>query len=216
MADEKKLQNSFVGANVRFPNMGIHFMLAEIMKLRKQATFRLTSEFRGQSGWSNAMNDYLVTELEKLAQTLKRITYNPEPTTKDELEKQASDTTRKLSSAFNAYSLHDDNVLGPVEIDTELVWDLTGSHPDIPQVNPENCPNDVARTFIRYLDRFFVQLTRLDSRHQSNMITKYESVMMEAYLGTLYTICQVKGGEVNRSDIPSGTLKSDEASTFQG
>ena len=59
-------------------------------------------------------------------------------------------------------------------------------------------------------------MTRLDSRHQPYSITKYESVMMRSLLNVLYTLTQRKGGETNRSDIPTGTMPSDEGTTFGG
>jgi len=37
---------------------------------------------------------------------------------------------------------------------------------------------------------------------------------MRSLLNVLYTLTQRKGGETNRSDIPTGTLPSDEPSTF--
>ena len=86
---------------------------------------------------------------------------------------------------------------------------------DLPQLAPQNCPNDYSRTFVAALDNFFVELTRLDSRHQPYAITKYESVMMRSLLNVLYTLTQRKGGEVNRSDVPTGTLPSEEGGTFR-
>ena len=43
-------ENTFKGANTEFPNLGIHFILAEIIKFRKQLTVR--QEFKSQSGWN--------------------------------------------------------------------------------------------------------------------------------------------------------------------
>ena len=51
-------ENTFVGANLEFPNLGIHFILAEIIKLRKQLTIR--QEFLSQSGWDNSLNNYMI------------------------------------------------------------------------------------------------------------------------------------------------------------
>ena len=104
----------------------------------------------------------------------------------------------------------------PVSLERDVVWDLTGTHLDIPQMTPENCKNDAGRAFIAGLDRLFVELTRLDSRNQSQTITKYESVMMRNLLNELYTITQRKGGEINKSDISQGTLPSQDPDTFQG
>ena len=205
-------ENTFEGANLEFPNLGIHFVLAEIMKVRKQLVVR--QEFRSQSGWDNALNSYMIEELEKLADTLENITYNPDVVPKEVLELQAADTTRALADDYNAYALAHDNVVMPSGRPRKIVWDLTGSDPDVPQLTIENCPNDIARTFVTQLDNLFVELTRLDSRFQPQMITKYESTMMRGVLNTLYTITQRKGGETNRSDIPTGTLPSQEAGTF--
>jgi len=205
-------QNSFKGTNLKFPNSGIHYMLAEIMKFRKQLTVR--DEFRSQSGWTDSLNTYMITELEKLADTVENITSNPSDATLEELEARASDTERTLAADYDVRSLSSDNILMPVSISREIVWDLTGADPDIPQLTPQNCPNDTARTFVTFLDTVFVALTRLDSRFQSQTIMRYESVMIRNYLETLYAITQRKGGEVNKSDIPTGTLPSQEPETF--
>ena len=206
--------NTFKGANLEFPNLGIHFILAEIVKFRKQLTVR--QEFKSQSGWNNALNRYMITEVEKLGDTLENITYNPDTLTLEELEAQAGDSTRNVSDDYNELALTQDNVLMPVGVNRKVNWDLTGTDIDIPQLNPQNCPNDAARTFTAALDNFFVELTRLDSRHQPYSLTKYESVMMRSLLNVLYTLTQRKGGEINRSDIPTGTLPSDESATFGG
>ena len=206
--------NTFTGANLEFPNLGIHFILAEIVKFRKQLTVR--QEFKSQSGWNNALNRYMVTEVEKLGDTLENITYNPDTLTLEELEAQAGDSTRNVSDDYNDLALTQDNVLMPVGVNRKINWDLSGADVDIPQLQPGNCPNDAARTFTTALDNFFVELTRLDSRHQPYSLTKYESVMMRSLLNVLYTLTQRKGGEANRSDIPTGTLPSDEPTTFGG
>ena len=205
-------ENTFNETQMDFPNDGIHFMLAEIIKFRKQLTVR--QEFSSQSGWDNALNAYMVEELEKLADTLENITYYPSDTPKEVLELSAADTTRSLSDDYDLRALSYDNIVMPTGRPRRVVWDLTGNDEDIPQMTPDVCPNDTARSFITGLDETFVELTRLDSRHQPTMVTKYESVMMRNKLGTLYTICQRKGGEQNKSDIPVGTLPSQESTTF--
>ena len=198
-------QNTFRGSNVEFPNLGIHFILAEVIKIRKQLTVR--QEFRSQSGWNDALNRYMVTEIEKLGDTLENITYNPDNLTLEELEGQAGDSTRSVADDYNDLALTQDNVLMPVGVNRRVIWDLTGADVDIPQLHPGNCSA---------LDNFFVEMTRLDSRHQPYSITKYESVMMRSLLNVLYTLTQRKGGEGNRSDIPTGTMPSDEGTTFGG
>jgi hypothetical protein len=207
-------QNSFTGANLVFQNDGIHFLLSEVVKFRKQLTVR--DEFRSQSGWHDSLNAYMSDELEKLADTLENITYNPDESTREELEAQAADTERSLSDDYNVKALTSDNVLMPVGVSRPVVWDLSGADVDIPQMTPQDCPNDHARAFVTGLDMFFVELTRLDSRFQAQTITKNESVMMRSILNTLYTITQRKGGEVNKSDIATGTLPSQDPDTFVG
>ena len=207
-------QNTFLGANLAIPNLAVHFLLSEGIKFRKQLTVR--QEFKSQSGWNDALNRNMVTELEKLSDTLENITYNPDSFSLEELEAQAADTNRSLEDDYNEFALTQDNVLMPVGVNRNLAWDLTGADVDIPQLNPENCPNDAARSFVVALDNFFVELTRLDSRHQPYAITKYESVMMRSVLNVLYTLTQRKGGEQNRSDVPTGTMPSEEPNTFGG
>lgn len=205
-------QNTFEGANMLFANKGIHAMLAEIIKFRKQLTVR--DELKSQSGWDNALNNYMIVELEKIADTLENIAYNPDPTSQEELEAQAADTTRSLADDYNVNALSADNVLQAKGLDRAVVWVLDGSDPDLPQMTPANCPNDTYRTFVSGLDRLFVELTRLDSRFQPQTVTKYEAVQVRALLNELYTLTQRKGGEVNRSDIPTGTLPTQNANSF--
>ena len=176
----------------------------------------MRQEFKSQSGWNNALNRYMVTEIEKIGDTLENITYNPDALTQEELEAQAADTTRAVADDYNDVALTQDNVLMPVGVNRTVTWDLTGNDVDIPQLHPGNCPNDAARSFIVALDNLFVELTRVDSRHQPYSLTKYESVMVRSLLNVLYTLTQRKGGEVNRSDIPTGTLPSDDPNTFGG
>ena len=205
-------QNTFQGANLDFPNSGIHFMLAEIIKFRKQLSMR--DEFRSQSGWTDNLNNYMITELEKLRDTVENICSNPSDVSMEELEARAADTERTLASDYDIKSLSSDNILMPVGVSREVVWDLTGNDPDLPQLTPESCPNDVARSFITFLDTLFVSLTRLDSRFQTQTIMRNEGAQMVSILETLYAITQRKGGEVNKSDIPSGTLPSQDPDTF--
>lgn len=207
-------QSTFYGAVLSFPNRGIHAVLAEIIKFRRQAVLR--SEFLSQSGWGDALNAYMVRELEKIKETVSRITYNPDARTKEEIERDAANVETTLAGGFNAASINTDDILVSSSQSIPIVWDLI-SDPNIPQLTPDNCPNDVARMFITGLDHLFVQCTRLDSRYQPQMITKSESAMIiNGYLNPLYTICQTKGGEANKSDIPTGVLPSLEETTFKG
>ena len=206
------MPNTFNGTNMEFPNDGIHFFLAEIIRFRQQLTVR--PEFKSLSGWTDALNAYMVEELERLSDTLENITYNPDEISKDELERQAADTARTLSEDYNSRALTADNTLLPSFPVRKVQYDLSGADLDIPQMTKVNCPNDFGRAFITGLDSFFSMITRLDSRWQPMTITKQESVMMRAHLNSLYTICQRKGGEINKPDIPTGTLPSHESEAF--
>lgn len=205
-------QNTFTGANLVFKNKAIHALLAEIIKFRKQLTVR--SEFKQQSGWDNALNNYMVRELDKLHDTVENITYNPDSQSLDTLKRQVVDVTRGVVDDYNTRALASDNLVMPVGLDIGVVWDLTGADVDVPQISTADFPNDAARMFIKQLDTLFVEATRLDSRFQSDYITKYEGLILTNYLNVLYAITQRKGSEANRSDIPQGTLPSQEGSTF--
>ncbi len=209
-------QNTFEGTNLKFRNQTIHFILAEIIKFRKQLTVR--PEFRQQSGWDNALNKFMVDQLESIADTLENITYNPSPATLEDLEEESADTANSLAKDYDAgvYSIHSDNVVQSVEPEIEIIWDLTGANLDIPQPTEDKFKNDFGRLFIKGLDALFTHLTRLDCRHQGSGITKYQSVMTRGKLDALFTITQRKGGEVNKTNIAAGTLPSEEADTFKG
>lgn len=207
-------ENTFKGANQAFANTGIHFILGQIINFRKQITSR--TEFKAQSGWGDPLNQYMQEELQRLRKTLARITYNIENKTKDQLEKEAGDTAIQLKDEFTALSLTSDQVLMPPVKIRPLTWNLDGSDVDIPQLSATEFLNQDARSFVTGLDEFFVQLTRLDSRHAAETITKHESAMMLAYLNSLYTLTVDRGGELQKSDISVGTLPSQDPETFLG
>ena len=208
------MANTFDGANMAFNNQGIMMILAETIKVRKQMTVR--EEKNSQSGWNDALNALMMESIEAINQSVKRVTYNPDDISKDEEEARAADTGITQDDIWNERALSADNVVMPSGPVRDVIWDLTGGDPDIPQLNQHNCPNDFFRAFVTGLDNFFVHTSRLDSRWNAMTINKYESVQLIASLNALYTITQVKGGEVNRSDTPTGTMPSQEASTFNG
>ena len=208
------MTHSFHGANLEFQNRGIHYLVNEVIKFRKQLTVR--PEFKGQSGWTDALNNYMASELEKLQDTVASITYLPDEKTKTDIEMAASNVDNTLASEFNVRALTADNVLlAPFNV-VKVTHDLSGNHLDIPQVDANNCPNDAGRSFIHMLDTFVVMCTRLDSRVQPTTITKDESAQLHALLNMLYVLLQRKGGEKMKSNIPVGTLPSQEAQTFNG
>lgn len=206
--------NTFKGARLEFANLGIHFLTSEIIKFRKQLTVR--QEFKSESGWDNAMNEYMIRELNKLRDTIENIAYNPSKKPLEELKAEAADTTRTVQEDYDETSISSDNLLMPVAATRPIIWDLTGTDVNLPQIDEVSHPNDAARAFITTLDHLFKESTRIDSVEQSLTITKYEATMLITYLNVMFTICQRKGGEKNRSDIPTGTLPADEPTTFQG
>src|SRR5690606_30393886 len=186
--------NSFSGLVLSFANTSIHFAVDEVMKFRAQLTRR--TEFQSMSGWGDDLNKYMKDELEKIYHTLTRITINPSDKTQEELEGEVSNTETTLAGRFNSKSVRADDVIGPAPLPRTLEYDFTGNDPNYPQVTLQEFPNEVARNFIRLLDRYVVELTRLDSNRQYAMITKYDSLKLASgFLDPLWTICMVKGGE---------------------
>jgi hypothetical protein len=211
------MKNTFTGAVLAFPNRGIHFMIAEVMTLRKQLFLR--TEFKSQSGWNDAMNQYLKDELEKIAQTVKRITYSPsgdDPAVVREARiAEAKDTAKKLADVFDGKSINSDDLVMPANVwEKELPYDLTGVHPDFPQPTLDRIPNDFARAFVVALDNYVVTATNLDSRTQPATINAYESAQLQALLNEMYAIAMIKGGESNRVDVPTGLAMSERPTTF--
>lgn len=206
-------ENTFRGHHKSTNNRGIYALCEEIINFRKQLTVR--PEIRSQSGWNNSLNNFMVTRLERIADTLESVTYSPSGQTQEELETQASDTARSLAEDYNATSVNTDDLLLPAGREVEFRWVLDGTDPDIPQLTVADCPNDWAYAFITDLDSIFVDVTRLDSRSQPSTITKYESAMIRSRLNELFTVTQRKGGEANRNDVPTGTLPSQEPGTLE-
>ena len=202
------MENTFKHANLKFRNLGIHMLLAKVMQFRKQLTVR--PEFRQQSGWADAMNVFMKNGLNDVDKTLRRITWYEDPAyTQADMERDVSDTTGTLESAFNNYSPNGDEILGAPTVKREITHVLDGSDVNIPQPTEVDFPNDFGRAFIVGLDQLYVEGTHLDSRQDARWITKYESAMLHSRLMDLFTICMVHGGEENRADIPTGTLPSD-------
>lgn len=199
---------SFDGLNLEFENRGIHTLLTEVFELRPQLTTR--KEAKAQGGWTNELNTFLMDSLDKLADVLERITYRDPTIGKEQSQKNAADTSRSLKQETGATTINTQNVLQPPARTYRIAHDLTGAHPDFPQVDTKNYPNAWFRDFITGLDSFAVEASRLTSRSLPIVISQNESAMLRARLQELFAICTFKGGEENRSDRPTGTLPSQE------
>ena len=141
-------QNTFEGTVLKFRNSSIHVILAEIIKLRRQLVLR--PEFQQQSGWDNALNQYLIIGVEQLADTLENITYKTSPKSLKELGEDAADTSNSLAQDYEdgTYYLHSDNVVMAPTNDESIIWDLTGADPNLPQPDEKTFVNDFLRIFI--------------------------------------------------------------------
>lgn len=209
---ELAAENTFRGYQTETDNHGIFAICEEIINFRKQLTVR--DELKSQSGWSDPLNNFMVNRLVGIGKTVASVTYSPGPQTQEELEATSADTSGSVLDDYGADSVTSDNVLMPATREVKFRWDLSGADLDIPQLTVATCPNDWMYMFITALDALFVEVTRLDSRFQTSYITKYESVMLRAKINELVTITQRKGGEVNRNDVPTGTLPSQEPGTL--
>lgn len=217
MPDAGTMRNTFTHMRTSFCNMGIWAIVTDYLQFRVQLLDR--NEFTSQTGWNDALNGYLKRELEKLAETVKRATYSPSGSDPDSIREDriadAKDTCRKLSDAFDGRSINaDDLVMPSTSSEFHLNIDLSGQHPDHPQPTPGRIKNDWARNFITLLDTFAVKATNLDSASQPATINAPEAAQLLAYLNSAYAICHLKGGEANRSDVPTGLLPSEVPSTF--
>lgn len=199
---------SFEGLVPEFHNRGIHTLLTEIFEFRPQVTTR--PERMAQGGWNDELNNFLMQGLEDLANTLERITWRDITIGKEQAEKNAADTGRSLKSDFSAQTINVQGILQPPGQTYKIAHDLSGAHVDYPQMTTENCPNAWFRNFITGLDGLAVEVSRLTSRNLPVTISANESAMIRARLIELYGLCQVKGGEPNRQDRPTGTLPSQE------
>jgi hypothetical protein len=237
------MQNSFSGMVVAFPNVGIHTLVASTLKFRKQLTVR--PELKQQSGWNNELNVFMAKGLESLAKHCKRIVYNSasteatdvlnhgdgfEPATtqhkvgpiggeaknQTQIERDAANVMNSLKEAFSANAPDIDNLLPPPNGNRMVAAQLDGTDLNYPQLDGINAPNDHLRAFVLGLDNFAVQATRLDSRNDSNSISKYENGILHGLLSQLWTMLEVFGGENNRVDTPAGTLPDDEPNTLFG
>ena len=211
------MKNTFTGTVLQFPNRGIHYMLAEVMTLRKQCVLR--DEFKSLTGWNDSLNEYLQTGLEKIAATVKRVCYSPSGVDPVEVRAQriaqAKDTTTGLKEVFDGKSINSDDIVMPnLPLTKEVSYDLTGVDPDYPQPTPDRIPNDTARAFVVGLDYLVVMATNLDSRTQPATISAFECAQLLAMLNELYALTELKGGEKNKSDAPTGVPMSVRPSTF--
>lgn len=217
MPETTVMTNTFTGMITKYRNQGINHLVRDTLQFRRQLT--LIAEFKGESGWNDAINQYMIVELEKLAQTVKRVTYSPQSADPAAVLANrltdAKNTGTTLKDAFDGKSINTDDVPMPGNtLEFTLDVDLSGVHPDYPQPTAAVIKNDVARTFVQTLDQFCVLATRLDSRVQVSTINAAESAQLLAVLNSLYAICMIRGGEKNKSIIPSGVLPSEEPTTY--
>lgn len=210
-------QNSFTNARLNdIVNEDIHTILGKVMSFRRQLTSR--TEFKSQSGWDTPMNNFMVARLEDIAKYLQYCTVKVDTRSQSELETEAADNSISLAESYEKakeVAFAHDNILGSVGVPIPVVYDLTGQDPNYPQPTEELIPNPEARNFIKKLDKMFVELTCLDSRHSPYGIEKYDSTKVrEHYLSKLYAACQNFGGESNRQDVPTGVMASDLPDSF--
>ena len=211
------MQNTFTGLVRQCTNAGIHAVVDEMMAFRMQLVKR--PERASLSGWNDALNFFLLQQLEKIRRTVARVTYAPSSSNPEEVRalrmQQAGDINVTLGTLHNDGAVHyDDIMLATRERVREFPYDFTGADPNFPQPTPELFPNHWLRTFITELDAIVVGLTRLDSRHEPGTINQYESAQVTMMLQGLHTLAIEKGGAFNRNDIPDGVTPLEEKSTF--
>lgn len=208
------MPNTFEGSFTETNNLGVYAICEEIINFRKQLTPQGVNA--SQSGWGDPLNTFMVKWLNRLSQTVASVTYSLSGATEEELENNAKDTGGGVVSIFNAQSINSDEVVMPPNDPMTFRWLVDGTDVDIPQLTKEDCPNEWMFLFIANLDKLYRMVTRLDSRHAGSVISADDSVKVHAKINELMTICQRKGGEANRVDVPVGTLPSQEKDTFQG
>lgn len=211
------MQNTFTGLVRQCTNAGIHAVVDEMMAFRMQLVKR--PERASLSGWNDALNFFLLQQLEKIRRTVARVTYAPSSSNPEEVRQlrmaQAGDVNVTLGALHNDGAVHyDDIMLATRERVREFPYDFTGADPNFPQPTPELFPNHWLRTFIIELDAIVVGLTRLDSRHEPGTINQYESAQVTMMLQGLHTLALEKGGAYNRNDIPDGVTPLEEKATF--
>lgn len=211
------MRNTFTGHVPEFPNKALHAIISEVLTFRKQLTVR--PEFTSQSGWNDPLNAYMKKNIEKIAHTVVRVAHDiSEGTGELTLARriaEAKDTGTTAASQVDADSINtDDLVMSAPVINRPLPYNFTGSDKNLPQPTPEKIPNDWARSFICDLDALVVQITNLDSRSQAATINAPEVAQLQATLNELYMICLLKGGEANRTEIPTGVLPNEMPNTF--
>ena len=216
----REMVNTFTGMVTVFQNDGILAIVTETLKFRVQLMLR--REKVSQSGWNDGLNNYMIRSLEKIAGTVKAVTYNPQGPDAEELRvarlAEAQDRNRTLGDAYLEYSnthINSDDIVMPTSmVDHRVEIDLSGQHPDYPQPSPDVCPNDWFGLFVTKLDNFVVLATNCDSRTQPSTINAYESAQLQSDLMTLYAICLERGGEANRIETPTGLLRSNYDDTY--
>lgn len=207
------LPNTFEGAFLSTHNLGVYAIAEEIISFRKQLTPQGVNA--SQSGWGDPLNRFMVDWLNRLSQTTATVTYSLSGITPEQLADNAKDTDGDMSDEFNAQSINSDEMVMPPNDELTFRWMLDGSDIDVPQLTKETCPNEWMFLFISNLDKLYTMVTRLDSRHSGSVITVTDSMKVHAKINELMSICQRKGGEANRIDIPVGTLPSQEDATFK-
>lgn len=183
-------------------------IVGELLETRHQLILR--GEWDTASGWDDPLNHWIAQELGRIRTTVGVLTTEKalpdQKDLNDQRSKEAADEWQSLLERYNnGKPITEDDILMPSGFldENELPYDFSGADKEIPQIQGRKNKNLVA--FVTQLDRLVKEITCLDCQAAGTTLPKTEAAIVVAMLDSLFTLCQLKGGEVNRRTIAQGT-----------
>ncbi|TWT63182.1 hypothetical protein [Rubinisphaera italica] len=202
------MNNSFTGLRKNVGNRACRALISELMAVREQVVLR--AEMNEASGWDDPLNHWLAGELGRVRESAAVLTTAKsmvdQATLNAKRRAEASDETNSLLDRYNSGNpITADDILMPNAVDTpnELPFDFSGADPNIPQVYDRK--NAAMVAFVHELDRTVTEITKLDCQGSGHTIPDTQAAIVIAYLDSMYTLLQIKGGQQNRREIAQGT-----------
>lgn len=205
-------KEQFRRAIITLRNLHIVAGVGPLMTLRSELIGN--DEFQVRGGFDTPTRDHMIGLLVYCDRMRRRITHNP-----DELDlgEKIEDAIEVLPEDFALPQIQDaEDPYGGDDIQNssggliDLPYALDGSDSNIPLNSSLNLRNDQALLLLGAVDRAVVHWTRLESRHRTRFITRFDSMRVYGGYQEILGFLQAFGGDENRVDIAQGVLPSEE------
>jgi hypothetical protein len=206
MAIGQNGKEEFRDAIVEFRNLDIENGLTPLFEFREQLIGN--DDLSDRSGIDDTTRDHFLQHLLRCDEVRRRVTYNPEGGDVGTELAKAIDPNAQIDLGAKPFA--GEMVQGPSGGLIQLPWDLTGEDPNTPLRSQLDIRNGFAKSVLTVIDLAIVTWTRLESRVNTQFITRNDSVRVYQLYQRIYAILMTFGGSDQRVDIAQGVRASEE------